>query len=87
MMNDKKAIQTMADAIKNQQQVPNAEDRLNRAMGKAINEVIFKGQEIAPIRNTVKAAIAKKVKEEIVEKFNHWVKNDKKDPNKFPFPK
>jgi hypothetical protein len=40
---------------------------------------------MAPIRNTVKAAIARDVKTEVLDKYIHWRDVDKKDPAKWPF--
>jgi len=58
---------------------------LHLAIREAIKRVIFEGQEMAPIRNTVKAAIAKEVKAEVLEKYLRWRDEDKKDPKKWPF--
>jgi hypothetical protein len=58
---------------------------LDLAIREAIKRVIFEGQEMAPIRNTVKAAIAKEVKAEVLEKYLRWRDEDKKDPKKWPF--
>jgi hypothetical protein len=58
---------------------------LDIAIREVIKRVIFEGQEMAPIRNTVKAAIARDVKTEVLDKYIHWRDVDKKDPAKWPF--
>jgi hypothetical protein len=58
---------------------------LDLAIREVIKRVIFEGQEMAPIRNTVTAAIAKEVKAEVLDKYISWRDEDKKDPNKWPF--
>ena len=80
---DKKAIQDMVnevhdDKVKNQ--------GLQKALGKAINEVILHGGDVAPVRDRVTAAIAKKVKADVVSKFQKWVRDGKKTDD-FPFKK
>jgi hypothetical protein len=78
---DKKAIQDMVDDVQNDE----AKNRgLQKALRAAINKVIFKGQDIAPVRNKVKASIAKQVKADVVSKFKKW-KSEGSDPDKFPF--
>jgi hypothetical protein len=57
---------------------------LSKALGKAINKIIFEGDDIAPVRNTVTAAIAKQIKTDILPKFKTWEARGSK-PNEFPF--
>jgi hypothetical protein len=40
---------------------------------------------MAPIRNTVKAAIAREIKAEVLDKYIRWRDEDKQDPKKWPF--
>ncbi|MGH7926468.1 MAG: hypothetical protein ACREQV_01555 [Candidatus Binatia bacterium] len=79
---DKEAIQQMTF-----ENAPGTDARrdIDLALRKSINAAIFEGQEMAPIRNTIKAAIARRVKEEVLEKYEHWKNEDKRDPNKWPF--
>jgi hypothetical protein len=78
---DKRAIQDMVSEVQNDK----AKNRgLQKALGKAINEIIFRGQDVAPVRNKVKAAIAKQVKADVVSKFKEWKRNGSK-PDEFPF--
>ena len=79
---DKEAIQQMT-----REHAPGTDARkdIDLALRKAINTVIFEGQEMAPIRNTIKAAIAKRVKEEVFQKYERWKNETKRDPNKWPF--
>ena len=48
---------------------PKRSRQLRNALSKAINKVIFKGSEIAPVRNTVTAAIAVQVEKDVLRKF------------------
>jgi hypothetical protein len=58
---------------------------LDIAIREVIKRVIFQGQEMAPIRNTVKAAIAREIKAEVLDKYIRWRDEDKQDPKKWPF--
>jgi hypothetical protein len=80
--NDIRAIKKMVSEIKSGTAKRRA---LDIALGEAINTVVFDGPEIAPIRRTVTAAIAKRIKEDVLDKFTHWVKVDKRNSKKFPF--
>jgi len=78
---DKKAIQDMVNEVQDNKVKNRA---LQKALGAAINEVIFNGQDIGPVRRKVKAAIAKQVKADIVSKFKKWKRNGSK-PSEWPF--
>jgi hypothetical protein len=80
--NDIRAIKRMIREIKSGTPKRRA---LDIALGEATNAVVFEGPEIAPIRRTVSAAIAKRIKEDVLDKFTHWIKVDKRNPKKFPF--
>ena len=49
-------------------------------------EVILNGQDVAPVRTKVKAAIAKQVKSDVVSKYNEWKRKGRK-PDEWPFGK
>ena len=78
---DKKAIQDMVDEVKDDKE---KNRDLQKVLGAAINEIVFRGQDIAPVRNKVKAAIAKQVKADVVSKFQKW-KRDGSKPDEWPF--
>jgi hypothetical protein len=88
-LDDKKAIKEMVDEAAKD---PEKNRRMQNAFRDAINDIIFKGQDIAPVRNKVKAAIAKKVQVEVLSKYVEWKKDVKKaqdkqeDPPPWPFP-
>lgn len=72
---DRAAIEAMVKAVEKNLQ---KKRKLNRALSKAINHVIFEGQEIARVRNTVTAAIAAKVKSDVLPRFRAKSKSVKK---------
>lgn len=80
---DKRAIKDMVDEVKNDKEKNRS---LQKALGTAINEVILNGQDVAPVRTKVKAAIAKQVKSDVVSKYNEWKKKGRK-PDEWPFGK
>lgn len=77
---EREAIHRMIHEVADQRK-----EDLHLAIREAIKTVIFEGQEMAPIRNTIKAAIAKQVKAEVLDKYTRWRDEDKKDPKKWPF--
>ena len=78
---DKKAIQDMVNEVQDDKVKSRG---LQKALGAAINKVIFKGQDVAPVRNKVKAAIAKEVMADVVSKYKEWKKKGGKDAD-WPF--